>query len=561
MSHDSPSTSHTDELPIPKWAPRWMPRVRVLTRLVSNNYRQSQITRMAAALSFRTIFAIIPVLVIGLVVLHRFVSEEQVRHVVTSVLEYTGLTNIVVEKTEPAKQAAAVVPGINIFGGSMMVPVSPAEAQQNAQSARLDEFIKQLMSRVESINFGAIGFLGAIMLIYAALSMVVETEKAFNQIAGAAAGKTWVRRITQYWALLTLGPVFLVLSFGVGEAANRTAKQWVGVANESKLVSSDGARSAPPIVDATAVSPPSTTSAEQASFGRDIQAHAATRSLSDRLRHGAVSTVGFLLSCVISAVMLLVLYTSIPNARIHVPSALAGAAFAAFVWEASKWAFTAYVRFSTGYAQLYGVIALIPLFLLWVYVTWIVVMLGFQVTVIMQTYRKVSREGFKRSLLVSLGITPDPRDNQAGGVLLVHPASSLVVMCAIAQRFRAGQTSDRQSISLATSLDEGIVDVMLKRLHAASLLVEVVDNDPTIDTFSLARAPEAILATEVIALNDPPATSIHGEHAPIATTLDKVRRDAFFGKSLADVLATLSPQPIASVNTPRESQSRPLAQS
>ncbi len=500
-----------------------MPRTRVLMRLVGNNYRQSQMTRMAAALSFRTIFAIIPVLVIGLVVLHRFVNEQQVREVVTSVLDYAGLANIVVEKVEPAQQAAAAIPGINIFGGGMMI--SAEQVQQQAQAARLDEFIKQLMSRVESINFGAIGFIGALMLIYAALSMVVETEKAFNQIAGASAGKTWVRRVTQYWALLTLGPVFLVLSFGVSEAANRTAKQWVGVAQETRQVESAA-----------------TTSAVAAPTGN------IKKTFADHARQGTVAIVGFTASCAISTLMLLVLYTSIPNTRVHVPSALAGAAFAAVVWEASKWAFTAYVRYSTGYAQLYGVIALIPLFLLWVYVTWIVILLGFQVTVVMQAYRKLSKEGLKRSLMVSLGMIPDPRDGGAEGVLLVHPASTLVVMCAVAQRFKAGQTSDRQSLALATSLDESLVDVLLKRLHGAHMLVEVVDNDPTIDTFTLARAPEAILATEIIALNDPPGTTMHGEHATLATTLDKARRDVFFGKSLADVVADISPRPPASLN-------------
>jgi YihY family inner membrane protein len=522
LRSSKPPEPLTDEIPLPKWAPRWMPRTRVLMRLVGNNYRQSQMTRMAAALSFRTIFAIIPVLVIGLVVLHRFVNEQQVRDVVTSVLEYAGLANIVVEKVEPAKQAAAVIPGINIFGGGGMM-ISAEQVQQQAQAARLDEFIKQLMTRVESINFGAIGFIGALMLIYAALSMVVETEKAFNQIAGATAGKTWVRRVTQYWALLTLGPVFLVLSFGVSEAANRTARNWVGMAQEARQV------------EAAAASTEAKTPAVNVE-----------RTFADRARQGTVAIVGFTASCAISTLMLLVLYTGIPNTRVHVPSAMAGAAFAAVVWEASKWAFTAYVRYSTGYAQLYGVIALIPLFLLWVYVTWIVILLGFQVTVVMQAYRKLSKEGFKRSLMVSLGMIPDPRDGGAEGVLLVHPASTLVIMCAVAQRFKAGQTSDRQSLALATSLEESLVDVLLKRLHKAQMLVEVVDNDPTIDTFTLAKAPEAMLATEIIALNDPPGTTMHGEHATLATTLDNVRRDAFFGKSLADVVASISPQPPAS---------------
>ena len=58
--------------------------------------KRSQLTRMAAALSYRTIFGIIPVLVVGLVFTATFAKEEQVRSWIEKVLQFAGLSQIYV---------------------------------------------------------------------------------------------------------------------------------------------------------------------------------------------------------------------------------------------------------------------------------------------------------------------------------------------------------------------------------------------------------------------------------------------------------------------------------
>jgi len=447
-------------------APSRLRNFSVLCSLGANTYRRSQLTRMAAALSYRTIFGLIPVFVIGLVVLHRFLSQERLRALITDVLQFSGLTQVVVDET-PAEKVSAV-PGLNLFGG--LAVVKEKLPRTDTPAARLDEWITALLERIDDVNFGALGIAGAITLGYAALAMVVEIEKAFNQIAMVDTGKGWVRRITQYWALLTLGPLLLVASFWVRDAA-------------SDLFGGPGEK---------------LFSLSQIPF--------------------------YLLTVLISTLLLVIIYTSVPNTKVRIRAAFMGAAAAAVLWEASKWAFTAYVSYSTGYARLYGVIALLPLFLIWVYVTWIIALVGFQITMTLQHYRTLSREGFRRSVMRALGLEADEERNPTqahleGGVVLT-------VAAACARVFGAGAAFTPAGLAAMTRLDEAAVKAVLERFAQRGLLHRVANAE---DGYTLARAPEAVTAIELLDAVHPRPESA------VARMAWQQRRDALDGMTMADL--------------------------
>ena len=93
-----------------------------------------------------------------------------------------------------------------------------------------------------------------------------------------------------------------------------------------------------------------------------------------------VSLAGVLVTFTISWLLLLLAYTVVPDARVRLRPALAGAFVAAVLWETGKFAFREYLGFATGYSQFYGSLALIPIFLLWVYITWVCVLFGIQLS-------------------------------------------------------------------------------------------------------------------------------------------------------------------------------------
>lgn len=70
------------------------PELRASANFISTHFLRSQLPVMAAALAYRTIFGMIPVIVIGLVVLGAFASDEQVADTVRKFLNYTGVAGI-----------------------------------------------------------------------------------------------------------------------------------------------------------------------------------------------------------------------------------------------------------------------------------------------------------------------------------------------------------------------------------------------------------------------------------------------------------------------------------
>ena len=453
-----------------------------LLTIVVRQGRRAQIPRMAAALAYRTIFGLIPVLVISLVVLAAFSKPEDVTVGVQKILKYAGLTQIVIDEDKLAGPMALPIEEPE----APMAPLAGVPADHRAaRAAKLDQWIEGMVLRVRDIRLDAVGTVSLVMLIYAAISMMVEIEKAFNHIFLAPIGRAWTRRVPLYWTLLTLGSLCLAGSFLMQEAVQH-------------FLDSAFAADGPVLLKRVAA---------------------------------LVGTYGVTVG--ISTLLLLVAYTTVPNTRVKMMPALGGAITAAVLWEGAKWGFSEYVRYSTGTARLYGLIALLPLFLLWVYLTWIIVLAGLQMTVVLQTYGLVKGRATSFSLLASLGLVDDRPGSRLNGI--VDPAAILPVMICVGERFGSGKPTDHALVATQTGVDERIVSEMLERLAGAGLLLRVAGEQEGM--FTLARPPEAILATDVLGVGEKLSVIDRARAPGVMETLARTRAEAFAGRSLADMLA------------------------
>ncbi|MCK6476298.1 MAG: YihY family inner membrane protein [Phycisphaerales bacterium] len=434
-----------------------------------------QLPALSAALAYRTIFSLVPVLVIGLMVIGAYAEEKEISNALTRVIQFAGLDQVAVDAQSVEQspvdpdQDAAPAPA-----------AEPGDEPDRAAvgSQRLDEWIASLVKQVRSIPFRTIGFIGLAALIYAAMSMLVEIERAFNQIYRVPSGRSWWSRITRYWTLLTLGSIGLFATF---YATDRFMSRFdrpepPPQSINEVLTEATGTPPEPGVAQSQALTQ-ATRQPAQPSSARPAPP-AETKAADGRV-FSIKAVLGYAVTVLISTGFLMVIYSVVPNARVRPMSALSGAFVAALLWEAAKWAFAFYVK-SAGYTKLYGALALLPLFLLWIYVAWMIVLLGLFISYTIQS------RGVRPVTVLSDGRTS-----------IVDPASILLVAGAIARAFGSGRSITEAEIAKTTGLEQAVVVSMVEAMVARGLVHRIATGDDE-DRFSLARPPEAIEAAECL---------------------------------------------------------------
>lgn len=493
-----------------------------VVRRASRFVLQSSLPRMAAALSYRTIFGLIPTLVIGVAVLGSFASKESMEGTVRQLLVYTGISEIVIDE-EVSRQAelTANIRLPSLFGSGLKTPretsirpdleqsaisgpptgtagtttppapsgtsggsgtgagtanpATPGAARPTTEvgltdvtltTPGLEDWISTMVTRVRAISFSAIGAIGVLTLIYAAISMLIEIERAFNDIFKAPTGRPWGRRVQLYWTMLTLGIILILATFFMG--AQATA--WLAGLHPS-------------------LGP-----------GKGL---------------GALLT--FIATVLTSTVLLGAVYLWVPNTRVQFKSAVAGAFVGALLWETSKLGLQRYIELSTSYAKLYGSLGLLPLLLIWIYVTWLIVLFGLQVAYALQHFHTWRAEDEARDA------TPP----------VVEPGAILAVAGQVAKGFAGGKATRIADLGTLTGLDDRVARLMVDRLATAGVLMRVEHAD---DAVTLGRPPESLGMAELLRLG----FEMSGEAPGVAGELREATIKALEGRTLASGVAASS---------------------
>lgn len=380
--------------------------------------------QMAAALTYRTVFSLVPTFVLGLVVLRFFADSEQIAGQVEQLMSYAGLDTLQI----------------------------PSDGEGEAMTAA--DWVETLVARISEINFAAIGVVGVLVLVYAGVSLLLEIERAFNAIYRSDTRRALVARISRSWTILTLGPLGLIGSFYVGEQFR-------------SIVESVGGQA-------------------------------------------LVSLAGVLVTFTISWLLLLLAYTVVPAARVRLRPALVGAFVAAVLWEAGKFGFREYLGFATGYARFYGSLALIPIFLLWVYITWLCVLFGIQLSQAMQSLRP-------GELL---------RDLEHESAL--DPMLRVALLVEIARTFEGGGVVQPDELADRLDTPESTIVEALIGLDGDHLVARVMDDEGEFAGYALARPASAIRAGEVIA-------EARSHEAGVLASLHQRQAEAFGDRTVADL--------------------------
>lgn len=213
-------------------------------------------------------------------------------------------------------------------------------ASGSAVQSYLQSFIQQA---------GQLSFVGTSFLVVTALMMMITVDHALNAIWQTSKSRYTLTMIIRYWTILSLVPILVGLS----------------MVTTSYLVS------LPLISDTVSF------------FG---------------LQSFLSGSVPYLFAIV----ALSLLYTFIPNCKVPFQNGFIGAIIATILFESAKKAFVIYLMNVPTYRVIYGAIAVIPIFLLWIYISWVIVLFGALISnVLTHPYRSSEQrlDGFTQAFL------------------------------------------------------------------------------------------------------------------------------------------------------------------
>lgn len=176
---------------------------------------------------------------------------------------------------------------------------------------------------------GKLTVFGLIFFLITALLLLFSIEESFNDIWGVRRGRSMTSRLTVYWALVSLGPLLMGASLAIS-----TYLLSMAIGDQ---------------------------------FINQVQA------LALRVLPFFLETMAFLL-----------LYLVMPNVRVSFVHAAIGAIVASLLFELTKKAFVSYVVNFSDYEVVYGALSTLPIFLIWIFLSWVVALLGAQVVAVLQ---------------------------------------------------------------------------------------------------------------------------------------------------------------------------------
>lgn len=359
---------------------------------------ENRASQMAAALAFRTIFGLIPVLVIAILIFRAFGGAEVFSDFLEQLLSAANLETV----------------------------------RSPDASLTLAAWLREVVAKIDGqISGKAIGVIGGLVLSWAAIGLLTTIERSFNTICQTPEHRPLGRRIPLYWTMITIGPILLYLSFHF-----RT---------------------------------------------RFMQVVAAT-GWTTPFAHVLTLTTSFL-----SVWLLLVtLYLLVPHSRMQLKATAIGALIAAILWTAATNLFGWYIAWSfskenSAFTMLYSSLGLVPLFLMWVYFLWIVVLYGLEMA---HTIQFVGRR------LVS------GMPMRADAPIVIDPISIVTLMTAVSHAFVRGESVCADDLVEQVNAPPATIEAMLEALTTQGYLHKIERDDEL--RFTMARPPSKISTSELL---------------------------------------------------------------
>lgn len=327
------------------------------------------------------------------------------------------------------------------------------------------EITNQVISFVENVRGGVLGGIGLALLIFTVISMIQKVEDTFNYIWQVPQSRSLARRFSDYLSVILVGPVLMVTAMGLLATLNSTA-----------------------IMQAIADVEP---------FGT------------------LLAMIGGLAPFAVVVLVFAFVYAFVPNTRVRLSAALVGALLAGAVWTLGGSLFAAVIVGSTRYAAIYSSFAIAIIALIWLYLSWLVLLLGAQVAFYFQNPQRL-RLG-RNQLRLSIA-------------QVEHLA--LGIMQVVGRGFQRGEQPDFRLLARTLDCPARPLEDITTRLEQAGLLVHTGDG-----AFVPGREPATVTLVEILAAVRGLDSGGDGAVAEVLREVRAAETERLAGRTLADLVA------------------------
>ncbi|MBL4774781.1 MAG: YihY family inner membrane protein [Mariprofundus sp.] len=357
-------------------------------------------------------------------VIERFIADKCIQR--ASALAYASLL--------------AIVPMV-VLGFSVFTSFQAFESIAGSVSEALLEYLLPTSQQAVQAYLGtvadkttAISVFGIIALLLTATALLNTIEEAFNHIWRITRARAWFSKFITFWSTLTLAPILIGASITITSYFT-----------------------ALPVLREVA---------EGASY---------------------ISDAPFLVPWLMSSLAMATLYYVLPNTSVPFRYAVIGGLVAGALFEWTKIGFAFYVTEVANYEHLYGALSTLPIFLIWIYLIWVIVLLGSEVVFCMQHPEQSHRQ---HSRFLKPGV----------GQFYSH-----LILLRAAQALQSGQMLNMQIMITETDVPENILQEWLDQLCEKNLLRSTMSGDESgwLPAFDVDRMT---LYELFQALNDVPMT-------------------------------------------------------
>ncbi len=279
------------------------------------------------------------------------------------------------------------------------------------------------------MNVGVLGAVGLGLLLYTAISLMQKIEESLNYIWHIPQPRPLAERFSRYLSVLLVGPILVFSALGL----------------TATVMNIDTVRAL----------------LEVDTLGQVVQ------------------TLGRLMPYLLVIAAFTFVYLFIPNTRVRFVPALVGGAVGGIAWQTAGWLFAVFVASSGSYAAIYSGFAILLLFMIWLYLSWLVLLFGASVAFYLQNPE-----------YLYLG-TGEPRLSNR-----LRERLALAVMDLVVRRFDGG--ADAPSLAEFTrvlGVPQHVLNSVLDALGERQLLVPLAQDPPR---YLPARDPSTISVAQVL---------------------------------------------------------------